>query len=319
MNPHAAPPNHKPDFVLLHLENRRYRSLMQSTQTQERLFAVGFILTASALIAGTSLLAKTLGHDTLGPALHPLQISHGRFLFAFIALLAAAAILRPKFQQISLGLHIARSSCGWAGVSLMFAAITYIPLPDATAISFLNPVFAMMLAIPLLGERVGPIRWTAAGLALIGALVLLRPTPASFQPAALLALTAAVIMGLEITLIKLLAGREKPLQILLVNNAIGLTIATVAVLFVWAAPTPAQWAALAGVGVMMALAQSCFVQAMRRADSSFVVPFSYATLIFVALYDYFIFKAIPDSISILGALIIITGAVLLAWREARLR
>lgn len=292
---------------------------MQDPQTSERLKAVGFITTASALIAGTSVLAKTLGHDTLGPALHPLQISYGRFLFAFIALLAVASILRPKFQKIHFGLHIARSSFGWAGISLMFAAIAFIPLPDATAISFLNPVFAMILAIPLLGERVGPVRWAAAGLALLGALVLLRPTPDSFQPAALLALTAAAVMGLEITLIKLLAGREKPLQILLVNNAIGLTIATVAVLFVWAAPTPAQWAALVGLGVMMALAQSCFIQAMRRAESSFVVPFSYATLIFATLYDYLIFDAMPDGVSMLGAMIIIAGALLLAWREARLR
>lgn len=292
---------------------------MQTPQTQDRLTAVGFILMASALIAGTSLLAKTLGHDTLGPALHPLQISHGRFLFAFLAFLGVAAVLRPKFQHINLGLHVARSSCGWAGISLMFAAIAYIPLSDATAISFLNPVFAMMLAIPLLGERVGPVRWAASGLALIGALVLLRPTPDSFQPAALLALAAAMVMGLEITLIKRLTGREKPLQILLVNNAIGLGIASLAVLFVWAMPTPAQWGALAGLGAMMALAQSCFIQAMRRADASFVVPFTYATLIFASFYDYLVFTAIPDAISFLGAGIIITGALLLAWREARLR
>lgn len=292
---------------------------MQGTQTPNHLKAVGFILLASALIAGTSLLAKTLGHDTLGAALHPLQISHGRFLFAFIGVLSAAAILRPKFTKIHYGLHIARSSFGWAGISLMFAAIAYIPLADATAISFLNPVFAMMLAIPLLGEKVGPVRWSAAGLALVGALILLRPTPDSFQPAAMLALAAAVVMGVEITLIKLLTGREAPLQILLVNNATGLSIATVAVLFVWTMPTLAQWAALTTLGLMMALAQTCFIQAMRNAESSFVVPFTYATLIFASLYDYLIFRAVPDSISLLGAGIIITGALLLAWREARLR
>ena len=70
---------------------------------------------------------------------------------------------------------------------------------------------------------------------------------------------------------------------------------------------------------MMALAQTCFIQAMRRADSSFVVPFSYATLIFATLYDYLIFNAMPDGVSLLGASIIIAGALLLAWREARLR
>ena len=287
--------------------------------TQPKPFvAIGFILAASALIAGTSLLAKALGRDTLGQALHPLQISHGRFLFAFIIFLAVTALTRPRFEHSNLGLHVARSSCGWAGVSLMFAAIAYIPLPDATAISFLNPVFAMILAIPLLGERVGPIRWIAAALALIGALVLLRPTPDSFQPAALLALAAAVVMGLEITLIKLLSGRERPLQILLTNNTIGLAIASVAVLFVWAMPTPAQWGALAALGTMMALAQSCFIQAMRRAEASFVVPFTYATLIFAVLYDYAAFDAIPDHISALGASIIVAGALILAWRETRL-
>jgi len=289
---------------------------MNETQKQAPLAAIGFILAATTLFAGTSVLAKALGRDILGPALHPLQISHGRFLFAFIGILLVAMFLRPRFTQVNLGLHIGRTMCGWAGISLMFAAIAYIPLSDATAISFLNPVFAMMLTIPLLGERVGPVRWGAAAIAFIGALILLRPTPSSFQPAAMLALSAAVIMGLEVTLIKLLSRRERPLQILLINNAIGLIIATIAVVFVWIVPTPSQWAALAAIGLMMALAQTCFIQAMRRAEASFVVPFSYATLIFAALYDYIIFEAIPDNTSLIGAGIIIAGAILLAWREA---
>ena len=71
---------------------------------------------------------------------------------------------------------IGRTSFGWAGVSLMFASVAFIPLADATAITFLNPVFAMMLAIPLLGEKVGPWRWGAAVVALIGAMVLPFPS-----------------------------------------------------------------------------------------------------------------------------------------------
>jgi drug/metabolite transporter (DMT)-like permease len=67
---------------------------------------------------------------------------------------------------------------------------------------------------------------------------------------------------------------------------------------------------------MMAAAQTCFVNAMARADASFVTPFSYLTLIFAGLYDWAIFKAIPDWISVLGAAIIVSGAALLAWREA---
>lgn len=281
--------------------------------------AVVFMLSATAFIAGTMLMAKMLGTDTLGPALHPLQISHGRFLFAFVAIGSAALALRPKLGRPHWGLHIGRTLSGWMGVTCMFAAVAYIPLSDATAISFLNPVFGMMLAIPLLGEKVGRWRWTAAGLALLGALILLRPGPGTFQMAALLALAAAMIMGIELILIKKLAGRETPFQILLVNNALGLAISSFAVLLVWVPPSAAQWAALAALGVMMAAAQACFVNAMARADASFVTPFSYVTLIFASLYDLVIFDVFPDWISWTGVSVILLGAALLAWREGRVR
>jgi drug/metabolite transporter (DMT)-like permease len=67
---------------------------------------------------------------------------------------------------------------------------------------------------------------------------------------------------------------------------------------------------------MMAGAQTCFINAIARADASFVTPFSYLTLIFAGLYDWAIFAQIPDWISVLGAAIIVSGAALLAWREA---
>ena len=69
----------------------------------------------------------------------------------------------------------------------------------------------------------------------------------------------------------------------------------------------------------MAAAQACFVNAMARADASFVAPFFYAALVFAALYDAVIFGVVPDVVSILGAVIILLGAGLLAWREGRLK
>jgi drug/metabolite transporter (DMT)-like permease len=279
--------------------------------------AVAFMVTATLFIAGSMLMAKLLGTDTLGEPLHPLQISHGRFLFAFLIIGTVTALRRPRFAGGILPLHVARTICGWAGVSLMFAAVAYIPMSDATAISFLNPVFGMMLAVPLLGETVGRIRWSAAIIALAGALILLRPTVDSFQPASLLALGAAMVLGMELILIKKLSARDRPLAILFVNNALGLIIASLAVIAVWQPPTGAQWLALVGVGGTMACAQACFVNAMARADASFVTPFSYLTLVVAAGYDFAVFGQRPDAISILGAGVIVAGAALLAWREAR--
>ncbi len=277
--------------------------------------AIAFMLCATAFIAATTLLAKALGTDALGPPLHPVQVTFGRFLFAWIAIATFVAVTRHRLTRPHVGLHVGRTLCGVIGVTLMFAAVAAIPLADATAISFLNPVFGMILAIPLLGEKVGKWRWLAAVIAFAGALILIRPGAGSVQIGAILALGAALALGLELTFIKRLSGRERPVQILFINNTIGLTIISVAVLGVWQSPTQAQWMALAGLGFIMAAAQACFVNAMARADASFVTPFSYLTLVFAALYDLAVFGTMPTGLSLLGAGIIIAGAALMAWRE----
>ncbi|MEO3416595.1 DMT family transporter [Roseovarius sp. CAU 1744] len=292
---------------------------MYTPRPQNPALAASLTLLAAALAAGTMLLAKALGTGVLGPELPALQVSFGRFLFALLTIGAFVAATRPTFTRPDLRLHTARSSLGWGGVTLMFAAAAFIPLSDATAISFLNPVFAMILAIPFLGEKVGPVRWSAAIIALTGAAVLTRPGGGAVEFGALLALGSAILLGTEVILIKRLSGREGPVQILLVNNTIGLCIAAFAASFVWIWPNPAQWAALAGIGVLMAGAQASFVNAMARADASFVAPFFYAVLVFSALYDWIVFAVWPDTVSLVGSAIILSGAGLLAWREARLK
>jgi len=124
---------------------------------KQNLAAVGFMLAATAFIAGTTVLAKFLGAGPDG--LHPVQITQGRYLFAFLGFSAAAAVIRPRFTRPDVKIHALRSFAGFAGVTLMFAAVRFISLADATALTFTNPIFAMILAVPVLGERVGPWRW----------------------------------------------------------------------------------------------------------------------------------------------------------------
>ena len=291
------------------------------TPDSRPLRAAAFMLLASSLIAASTLFAKAAGTATWlasgGPELHFLQVSHARFLFAFLVIAGLSASLRLRLRGVHWPLHVGRTLCGWAGVSLMFGAVALIPLPDATALSFLNPVFAMIFAVLLLHERVGRWRWLAAAIAFGGAMILLRPGAEGLQIGAVFALAAAVILGLEITLIKRLSGREPALQILLVNNGLGLCVATLAVALVWQMPTAGQWPVLAGVGLAMVCAQACFIQAMKAADASLSVPFTYTVLIFSTLYDFLVFNVFPDAVSWLGAAVILAGAALLAWREAK--
>lgn len=160
--------------------------------------AAGLTLVASAFIAGTTLFAKFLATGALGPPLPALQISHGRFLFAFLVIGGVFLWRGKPLETPAFRLHFGRSLFGWAGISLMFASTAFIPLSDATAISFLNPVFGMVLAVFFLGEIVGRLRWVSAGISLTGAVILLRPTVSSFEPAALLALGAALFFWCRI-------------------------------------------------------------------------------------------------------------------------
>jgi len=142
-----------------------------------------------------------------------------------------------------------------------------------------------------------------------------RPGTDAFQIVALVALSAALLMGAEAILIKRLTSREAPFQILVVNNGIGAAIALTAVLFVWQPPVPVQWGVMATIGVTMLCAQMFFLQAMRRAEASYVIPFYYATLIFATFYDFVVFGDLPAWISVAGAGLIVGGALLQVWRE----
>ena len=98
------------------------------------------------------------------------------FFFAFIIVGVLVVFKKIKFKSPNLPIHITRSICGWSGVAILFSGVIYIPASDAVAITFLNPVFAMLLAIFVLKERFKINRWIAVVISLLGTVVLLRPS-----------------------------------------------------------------------------------------------------------------------------------------------
>lgn len=272
-----------------------------------------------AFIALSTFFAKVLGRGEIGAPMHPFEISFGRYVFALLMLILVAAVRGVRFSNAPLPLYIGRAMCGWGGVTCMFTAAAVIPLADATAISFLNPVFAMFLAIIFLKEVVGPVRWVAAAIALTGGVILIRPGGEAMRPEALIALLAACFMATEIIFAKLLARREPVLRLLLITNIIATILAACAAVWVWRAPSLMEWGVMAIVGLTMLVAQTLFMMTIQKTDASFATPFFYATLVFAALYDAVWFGEYPDSYSTIGAVLIVFGAVILAIREGRRR
>ena len=267
----------------------------------------------SLFIGGTTMIAKVLGTDLLGKPLNPMQISHSRFLFAFILILLFFLKTNSKIIQPNYKLHFSRSFCGWIGITILFGTSILIPVSDATALIFINPIFTMIFAIPLLGETVKTTKWFAVAITFIGAIVLIRPENnlLEIQFVYILLIFGALALGLESIFIKILTIEEKPKQILLINNGIGLMISSIPIYFIWISPNIIQILALFFVGALMLCAQICFIQAMKRSEAHFVAPFFYFTLIFVCIYDFFIFQILPDKISIIGTTLIIVGGIIL--------
>lgn len=273
--------------------------------------AVAAMLGAAALIAATSLIAKGLG-GAWTAALHPLQVSAGRFGFALLALglvLALKPSLRPPMRGIGWRTHLARSLCGWGGVTCLFAAAARMPLAEATALSFLSPLVTIALAALMLGERAGLRTLLSAALSAAGAILLLRPGAEAVQSTALLALAAAGLFGLEAIFIKRLADAEPRVQILLVNYAIGAAVALPVAALVWTPPGASGWGLLALLGAVMVSGQALFVEAMRRGRAGAVIPAFYTTLVFAALYDLAAFGTALGPVSTAGCALILLGAL----------
>ena len=119
------------------------------------------------------------------------------------------------------------------------------------------------------------------------------------------------------TFLKVLSGREPTFQILLASNAGGTLIASIAMIWLWQTPTDGQWIMVLAIGPLMLLAQLFYVTALRMGEASFVIPFSYATLLFAAFYDLVLFDTVPVPLSILGGVIIAVCGIGLAWSEKR--
>lgn len=271
---------------------------------------------ACAFFASANALGKAAQSIVPGPDLHPLQVTAARFLFALIALL-------PFIAQRGLGTyrtaipfrHLQRTLLGVAGVTCIFTAVHAMPLADATAIVWAAPLFTLVFAAWFLREHVGIVRWLAAGIGFAGVAVLMQPTGAAFEPAALIALAAALFTGAEVATIRILARRDATLTVLAINNTLGAVIALLAASFVFVTPSWPQAATLAGVGVVMVTGQAILLKSLAIAEASAMAPFYYATIVWSAVIGVVVFDEILTWRLFLGAVLIALGGIAVAFKR----
>lgn len=255
----------------------------------------------------------------VGAELDSFQVAFFRLFFGFVVLLPAliGAGFRPLVTRRPL-LHGVRALLGVAAMSCMFYAITHIPLADAVALSFAKPLFVIVLAVLILGERVRWRRWAATAVGFAGVMIMLRPGTGGFDPVGLTALAAALFIACAAILVKLMARTESTLTMLAWFAGGATLLAAIPLPFVWRMPSPEQWAMLFLIGLLGTLAQTCIIRAYKIGEATAVAPFDYTRIVFAGLLGYVVFAELPDAWSIAGAGIIVASTLYIARREAQL-
>ena len=254
--------------------------------------------------------------------LHALQLVWGYFLGIAICLVGYLALAGGDRQQPlttrRLPTQLLRAGLLVASIAALFVGLTYLPIADATAISFMSPLFITVLSVPLLGERVGPHRWAAVVIGLIGVLVIVRPGGGIAHWAAAMPLISAVAFAGYQIATRLLAATEFTFTTLFYTGVGGFFWISLAVPFVWTWPTPAQWAIFLGLGALGVAAHLCLIRAFALAQASLLAPFNYTKLIWAALLGYLVFGDVPSLNTLAGSAVIIASGLYVIWREQQL-
>ena len=236
-------------------------------------------------------------------------------LILFTAFLAFTKRLRTSLHSKKLRLQLLRSCLLIFTTCVFFLALRYLPLAEATAMMMLTPLFVSVLAIPLLGEVVGRHRLFCIAFGMLGALLVFRPGSALFQPAALLALTAAVLYALYQIATRMLAESDSVATTTLYTAVVGTLLAGLLAPFNWQAMEPQHFIFACLLGLHAIFSHAAIIIAFSLAPASLATAFGYVGIFWSALFGLMIFGVLPDVISWLGILLVIASGIYLLWRE----
>ena len=271
------------------------------------------MLAAACFFAANGALIKTL----LASDLHPLQITFVRLSVGVLAILpfvwrAGRAALKTRHP----GIHALRAVAGGGAMICGIAALDKLPLADFTALSFAQPLFAVILAILVLGETVGWRRWGATLAGFLGVVIMVRPGSGSFDVDALLAVAMALGIAVAVILAKRLPAEESQVTMLLYFSVTTALVFAAPALAVWRTPTLPEALGLVGFGLGGLITQALMIAAYRTGEASVVAPFDYSKLIVAGILGFALFGEVPDRWTVAGAAVIVAATLYIARREA---
>lgn len=255
----------------------------------------------------------------LGAGYPATQIVFLRALVGLVLILPLIWLNRARFRRIEhLHIHLVRIALSVITLTASFFAISRIPLAVFTAISFTRPIVTMVMAATLLGEPIGPRRWVAAGVALIGVLIAANPGAVPWSLG--LAAAGLVVLTGSAAIIATRRLRDAPPIVLMAFYTAGLTLCTAPLAMLgWQTIAPSHLAPLLAIGVFSQVAQFCFLRAHYHGEAGFLSVLGYLSLVLSVAVGLFVFDEQPEPEFGLGAVLVIGAALWVAFQPGSQR
>ena len=255
---------------------------------------------------------------TVPGGMHPFQMAFFRNFFGVLLLLGWYLPQgKSVLKTTRIKGHLLRGLLNVVAMLMFFTAVLQTPLAQVAALSFTAPLFASLLAIPLLKERFRPRRMVVIVVGVLGMLLILRPGLEVVGTGPILVVVASIFWGMALLVIKTLSSSDSPATITVYMGIFMAPLALVAALPVWVQPTLLQLLWMVMVAVLGTMSQMTLVQSFRLAEASAVLPVDFFKLIWGAVLGHLLFAEVPDSFTWIGGVVIFSSTTYLALRESR--
>ena len=217
------------------------------------------------------------------------------------------------------GLVLLRAGSGVSAGIFGVYAFTTIPFAEAYSVLFTMPLFATMLAIPILGEKVGWRRWLAVATGLAGVLLVVRPGFHQLHLGHLAALLGAACASVSIITLRVLGPTEKRISLLAVLYLTAILVNGVLMLPSFRVPTTADFGLIILGGITGGFGQIAMLAATRMAPPNRVAPTQYSQIIWAIILGALLFGEFPDSTAFVGMVLVVCAGLFTFLREEQLR
>lgn len=223
-------------------------------------------------------------------------------------------VLRTRFPV----LHFWRSASQFGATTFFFLSLGHIGLAEATAIADTNPVLITLGAALFLGERLGPRRIAGVVVALVGALIVIRPGAGVFSWAAILPLLCALSYATSALLTRKIGAQESVWASMVYAALFGTIVAGAVLPFVWEPVAAGDLWLFGLIACLGTLAQLCIIRSFSITEAGIVAPFAYLGIVFATFWGVVLYDQWPDRWTVIGALVIVAAGLYVWHRETRL-